>query len=78
MEDLISRPALVGLFPTPAVRTANVQAEPWYSDYSNVLKLARHLVDVGDDAQTLIYFLEKPWKWTPEWETLLADERTGR
>lgn len=70
--------ALVASFPTPAVRTGNNSAVPWYGDYSNIVRLARHLKDAGDDAETIIYFLEKPWKYTQEWEALLRLEAAGR
>jgi hypothetical protein len=41
----------------------------WYEDHSNVLRLATWLED-GYTAEQLLRFIEKPWKWAPEWEKL--------
>lgn len=39
--------------------------EPWYIDHSNLLKVGHYLVDEeGVTAEELLYFFEKPWKWS--------------
>lgn len=44
----------------------------WFDDFSNVLKLARHLIENGDldTASEVLYYFEKPWKYDSEWEEL--------
>lgn len=46
----------------------------WYDDRDEVLAFARTLVDRGEitDLDALLYFFEKPWKWTPEHEAYTA------
>lgn len=54
-------------------------AREWYDDRENIARLLTWLEERCelrsiDDA---IYLVEKPWKWTPEWNELqreLADE----
>lgn len=39
--------------------------EAWYEIHGNLLRVGRHLVDVeGMTAEELLYFFEKPWKWS--------------
>ena len=42
----------------------------WYETHENLVMLATMLDDDGRFAETadVVRFLEKPWKWTPEWE----------
>jgi hypothetical protein len=41
----------------------------WYQVYDNVVGLASYLVmEKGWSARELLWYLEKPWKWTGEWE----------
>lgn len=50
----------------------------WFESASEVLGFARHLVATGrldgedrshrQTAENVLYFFEKPWKWTPEYE----------
>lgn len=48
----------------------------WYMVYDHVVGLASWLVyERGLDAKELVAFLEKPWKWTPEWEEWHRDPR---
>ena len=44
----------------------------WSCDRSNVLKLARHLINEGElqTALQVYWFFEKPWKWEREWEEM--------
>lgn len=44
----------------------------WYDDRANLVILLRHLVDRGDDAHSLAYAVEKPWKFADEFETASA------
>ena len=50
--------------------------DKWFIDHGEVLRLGRWLV--ADDRITstkdLLYFFEKPWKWTDEYEVMLAQE----
>ena len=42
----------------------------WYDMRNNVLLLAHELSDCGYLAtkEDLLYYFEKPWKWTQEWD----------
>lgn len=48
----------------------------WYDSHSNLARLLEWL-DKQDEANVeiswLCYYLEKPHKWTPEWERFLID-----
>lgn len=42
---------------------------PWYANHSNLAALWAWLVENGETpSDGPSYFMEKPWKWTPEWE----------
>lgn len=49
---------------------------PWWMDHANLAELHRYLTGSdcpeGDalDPSQVQYFLEKPWKWTQEWERM--------
>lgn len=42
----------------------------WYETHENMVALATALDDNGYFCETkdVVRYLEKPWKWTPEWE----------
>lgn len=40
----------------------------WYNDYDNVVTMAGLLAQHGADGHLVAGFVEKPWKWTREWE----------
>jgi hypothetical protein len=42
----------------------------WYETHENLVMLATMLDDDGRFAETadVVRYLEKPWKWTDEWE----------
>ena len=43
--------------------------EVWYDDRNKLYELCQHLVDEeGYNAENLLEIIEKPWKWTPEWD----------
>lgn len=44
----------------------------WWNWPANVMELARHLHRGGEfaDIDEVLYFFEKPWKWTKEWKDL--------
>lgn len=46
----------------------------WFTNLDNVVELARSLNEQGilTGASDAIDFFEKPWKWTPEWESFQA------
>lgn len=46
------------------------QMSQWYDDRNNLADLWNWLVGIGDDPDPAD-FIEKPWKWTPEWEQFL-------
>lgn len=46
----------------------------WYENHYNLLKLGRVLVDDGLDAEELLYFFEKPHKWTDRWCEVIESE----
>lgn len=40
----------------------------WYDSRENLANLARYIIDEnGSESLDVVYFLEKPWKWTEEW-----------
>lgn len=43
--------------------------EKWYQDYREVISFAEVLnqADEFSTPEDVIYFFEKPWKWTPEY-----------
>jgi hypothetical protein len=40
----------------------------WFHDHKNLADLWRWLEVRGDAPDDPAYFMEKPWKWTPEFE----------
>lgn len=41
--------------------------QDWHSYHSNLVAFAQHLVHDHDfDAKQLLYYMEKPWKWTKQ------------
>lgn len=45
----------------------------WYEDHENLAELWRWLEERGEQPDPA-YFLEKPWKWTPEWNQMQSDK----
>ena len=47
-----------------------VQEENWFLDHYNMTGLARALIDSGHipNLDIMLEYVEKPWKWTAEWE----------
>ena len=41
----------------------------WLAHYGNITELARWLVAEGrlTTIEDVLYYFEKPWKWSPEW-----------
>jgi hypothetical protein len=39
----------------------------WYEDYSNIVLLARWMVEHGRTAQNVADMVEKPWHWYAEY-----------
>lgn len=50
--------------------------EDWYASHENIVILARHLADQGEAASTVAYAVEKPWKFTEEFEAALEELET--
>jgi hypothetical protein len=56
----------------------------WYEDHENVCAFLRWMVeDARADAALILEILEKPWKWSPEYDEYLASylaelEKEGR
>lgn len=45
--------------------------EEWWLDHSNLTALMRWLIDEQEmTLDQVTYFLEKPWKWSPEWDRM--------
>lgn len=43
----------------------------WFDNYANVVRLARWLASEQEfTVSELLAYLEKPWKWTEEWNQL--------
>lgn len=50
----------------------------WWRDTANVVELARWLEERCELATAdVIYLFEKPWKWTPEFNAMRAQERAA-
>lgn len=56
--------------------TAAEHTPGWFESYDEVVLFARVLVATFDwDADNLLSYLEKPWKWTPEHADWCAEGR---
>ena len=54
-------------------------AREWYDDRLRLAALADWLTEQGrEPADGWGYFLEKPWKWTPEYREMCAEEEQDR
>lgn len=42
----------------------------WYADHNELARLWRHLTNNGQCPTCVAYFLEKPWKWEPEYRVM--------
>lgn len=49
---------------------------PWHEYVANLHALWVWLENRGDQPDDPAYFLEKPWKWEPEWNQMQR-ERVG-
>ena len=49
----------------------------WFADYSEVVTFGGVLADIDTltSARDVLYYFEKPWKWTPEYEAWTAHGR---
>lgn len=49
----------------------------WWSDPANIAELLRWLVATGafarDDFEDLADIVERPWRWTPEYEEMRSE-----
>jgi hypothetical protein len=56
----------------------SVERDEWWLAHTNIAALYRWLVenDEIDERSTadVCYFLQKPWKWTPEWQRMQRGE----
>lgn len=50
----------------------------WYDNQVDLLDFAKYLHDKDefDDADSVIYFFEKPWKWNEEWKEYNSQLKT--
>lgn len=48
----------------------------WYDNQVDLLNFASYLHDKDefDDADAVLYFFEKPWKWNEEWKEYIQKE----
>lgn len=44
----------------------------WWETHDNLVQLTRWMADNGSSADDLASVVEKPWKYTPEYEYMLA------
>ena len=46
------------------------EEQDWFTHHYNMSSLAKALVNSGHlpDMDALLYYIEKPYKWTAEWE----------
>jgi hypothetical protein len=51
------------------------RGEEWHADYGNIFGLASWLYEHGEftDMEEMLYYFEKPWKWTEKWEEYKND-----
>ena len=49
----------------------------WYDSQTELLDFAKYLHDKNefDDADAVIYFFEKPWKWNEEWKEYKINQK---
>lgn len=50
----------------------NEPAVEWYEDHANIAALARAMADQGMAASVVAYMVEKPWKYSCEFERMRA------
>lgn len=52
---------------------------PWFMELGNVRALASHLVEQGQlgTVEELIYFLNKPWKWSDDYRKMTKPTRSA-
>ena len=47
------------------------EEDKWLGDYGNIISLANFLVEVkGFDTENLLYFIEKPYKFTDDYKEM--------
>lgn len=55
--------------------TATVARE-WWKDHREIAALIRHLrADARIDDEQIAYLVEKPWKFDPEYQEMVREER---
>jgi hypothetical protein len=70
----IKPPVAVGLYPIRPGRVGDDDAVPWYSDYQNVVRVARYLADQGEPAEVVADMIAWPWRFTAQFEWMLNAE----
>lgn len=52
----------------------DIEENPWWSDHLNLSMVAEFLHNEGQDVTEIIYMLEKPWKYTEEYEYVVKEK----
>jgi hypothetical protein len=47
--------------------SADAVGGDWWDDHDNLAELWSWLEDRGQEPDSVVYYLQKPWKWTPEY-----------
>lgn len=57
-----------------AASAASAEARDWWEDHDNLAELWRFLEDRGEQPNDPAYFLDKPWKWDPEYQQMRSEQ----
>lgn len=61
-------------------RMTDTSTLQWFQSHQTLVEVGGYLVDIqGYDAENLLYFFEKPWKYEAEWQEFLTwrSEQSG-
>jgi hypothetical protein len=53
---------------------ASPAAHDWWTDHDALAELWRWLEDRGQEPNDVAYYLERPWKWTPEYDDMRSEQ----
>lgn len=56
-------------------RQGTVMRREWWHDHREIAALLAWLDERGETPDDVAYLVEKPWKWTPEYQQMLNEQR---
>jgi hypothetical protein len=56
-------------------RPGTVMRREWWHDHREIAALIAWLAERGEIPDDVAYLVEKPWKWTPEYQRMLNEQR---